>query len=124
MTITLWSLRSAHPELFAQQTWFAGEAFVQRPLGSPLERLPDNVIERGQFPSADCPSAVELAELFVRTPTAPIWNGFLWCSDADQWGQRVFVGGLGTQRGFAGNGVFQIHRFVNFTDEWGVPVWA
>jgi hypothetical protein len=122
--ITLRGLREAYPSMFAAQTWFDSEEFLDAPMETPLLRLPDKIVCRGMAPfdSTLCPTAVQLADLYVRHPLADVWHGFLWCADTDRWHQRVFVGGLGMERGFSGSG-FQIHRFVTFTEDWGIPVW-
>lgn len=119
---TLRSLLEAHPEQFAAQSWYLGEAFLERRLGRRLEGMPQ--ISGGLIVPEPhkCPTAVELADLYLREPQRDIWRKFLWCKDADQWGQRIFVGGLGMTRGFSGQR-FQIHRFVQPTPEWLVAVW-
>lgn len=120
--VTLKDLLRDHPEQFAPQTWYRGEAFLDRALGKHLD-LPNKVLSECTVPPPSrCPTAVELADLYVRFPTLPCWRGFLWCKDADQWGQRIFVGGIGMDRGFKGNG-FQIHRFVQPTPDWGTLQW-
>lgn len=122
--MTILRLQREYPHLFAPQTWYAGESFIERRLLHPLPGIPARVAPVGDLlASVACPWAVELVDLFVRFPNAPMWERFLWCADTDQWGQRIFVGGLRMSRGFAGTGLFQIHRWVRPTADWGVPLW-
>lgn len=120
--VTILSLREQFPKLFAAQTWFAEEPFASQLLLRRIDDLPRYLSNPGRLPRRRCPRAVQLVELYTRTPTEPLWHRFLWCEDTDRWGQRVFVGGIGMERGFLGTG-FQIHRFVTFTSDWGTPIW-
>ena len=120
--VTLKDLIQEHPEQFAAQSWYLGEAFLERRLGRRLEGLPHLCPGLVVPEPHKCPTAVELADLYLREPHRALWHGFVWCKDADQWGQRIFVGGLGMDRGFKGRG-FQIHRLVQPTHDWKVAVW-
>lgn len=120
--VTLRSLVAAHPHQFAAQTWYLTEAFVDRRLGASLEVPLKSKPFREEPAQSTCPSAVALADLYLRHPNLELWRGFVWCKDSDQWGQRIFVGGLEMRRGFSGGG-FQIHRHITVTDDWRLPVW-
>ncbi len=110
------SLRAAHPRLFYEQEWFFGEAFMDRPLRHPLPAVPTSIVNRGRVPTDRLqPTAVELADLYVRTFYDPVWRNYLWTSDVDAHGQRVYVG-------VNGHGL-EIHRHLAITDRWGVPLW-
>ena len=120
--VTLKDLLQEHPTAFASQSWYLGEPFLERRLGRRLEGLPQICPGFDMPEPHKCPTAVELADLYLREPQRDLWKSFLWCKDSDQWGQRIFVGGLGMSRGFDGKG-FQIHRYVVPTPDWVVAVW-
>ena len=111
--MTLRELIAAHPAMFYRQSWFEGEAFVERE-ATDLP-MPSGVAtsDSGLLAVA---SAATLAALYVRDPSHPCWKRYLWTTDLDRYGQRVYVGdnGLG----------FEIHRHIHLTERFGVPVWA
>jgi hypothetical protein len=117
--ITLVRLRRDYPYLFYAQSWFTGEPFMTAPLETPLPRLPDQVTCRGMVPtnSWTLPTAVQLAELYVRYPNAEVWQNWLWTSDCDQQGQRIYVGGVTNGKGF------EIHRHLAITNRWCQVGW-
>jgi hypothetical protein len=114
--VNLRALRAALPDLFySGQTWFDREPFMDvehdptRPLAFP---------EFARAASANHESTVPaflLALLYVHYPNNPIWSKYLWTSDFDRQGQRVFVG----QNGHG----FEIHRHLYVTERFGLPVW-
>ena len=105
----------AHPDRFYSQTWYEGEPF----LNGRAERieLPDRVAPHafGFMWPDDLPNAATLALLYVRFPDDPIWRRYLWTSDTDSHGQRVYVGENG-------HGL-EIHRHLDLTERWGYPQW-
>jgi hypothetical protein len=120
MSVTLRSLRAAHPALFAPEPWGDDAAFLDAPLEAPLPRLPAMVITLPQLPDDSwlLQSAVQLAELYVRTPTAAVWSRFLWTADVDRAGRRVYVGGVTPETGW------QLQWHAPLTRQWGFPSWA
>ena len=119
--VTLADLVRAHPKLFYPQTWYLDEEFMHCPMEEALPGLPDAVLCSGVVPDDSwlSPTAVQLADLYVRIPDAEVWERFLWCADLDQWGQRIFVGGV-TQ---VSPRALQIHRHLHITKRWGIPRW-
>lgn len=128
--MTLAELCAQHPDLFYPQSWYADEAFMHTPLphDAPV-RIPTELRGAGCVPLVDVDSrycqragtllypAVVLASLYVRRPQASIWKKYLWTSDRDHAGQRVYVGG--TRHGHG----LEIHRHLSIGSEWGVPAW-
>lgn len=117
--MTLRMLRYAHPELFLMsQDWFLGQDFIDKPCGSIT--VPPIVVEhRGQVPghNGNLVTAAVLANAYVHNPKLPIWRDYLWTSDVDSEGQRVYVGGTANGRGF------EIHRHIHITQRFGIPLW-
>ena len=115
--MTLRELRTYHPHLFAEQTWYLGEAFMDWDAGNPV-RLPTFTpcaTPNGQ----ELPRAAMLAKLFVTYPNARVWGQYLWCADTDRFGQRVYVGGVSEANGRK----FEIHRHLAITERWGCATW-
>lgn len=112
--MTLSELRKAHPEKFYPQTWYAGEAFMEREAGY---RSAPTRIERGY--TADraefLPFAASLARAYVVDSANPIWARYIWTADVDSEGQRVYVGDNGKG--------FEIHRHIHITERFGIPIW-
>jgi hypothetical protein len=112
--MTLREMIRRYPDRFYFQTWYEGEAFLEaqpRPwLGWPDQVLEnaDGVAELATYTAAD------LAGMYLEHPDRPIWLRYLWTSDTDAQGQRVYVG--------ANSGLFEIHRHLALSDRWGVPV--
>ena len=117
--LTIRRLRNRYRTLFhPTQDWFEREAFIDAPL--PHEMAHDTTpTARPGIPGRweALPSAVELAALYVLDREAPVWRDYLWTSDTDAEGQRVYVGGTANGRGF------EIHRHLQITNRWGVPTW-
>lgn len=110
--MTLREMRRRFPEGFCPQDWFDAEPFMDREprpwLGWPgavSDFLPGQV---------DPPyTAADLAALWLQDPDNRLWIRYLWTSDTDAHGQRVYVGQNG--RGL------EIHRHLHLTERWGVP---
>jgi hypothetical protein len=102
--VTLATLQDLYPALFYEQSWFDGEAFMAT---EPDESFPrfEPVPVDGQRRSV---TSADLAWAYVQDPTASVWRRFLWTDDADQYGNRVYVGGVGEY----GIEAFQIHRHL------------
>lgn len=121
--MNLRELRAKHPDLFYPQDWFDGELFMERdqgyrerglimPTGVSYNGMPLEYIPPG---TVDFLSAVGLARLYTIHPTAEIWRFYLWTSDFDGQGQRIFVGDNGKG--------LEIHRHLRITERWGIPIW-
>ena len=104
--MTLAEIRAAVPDLFYAQSWFDGHAFMDRPEGEPLERVTVWAERIDAHPEPI--HAVDLARLYVKTPSEPMWREFLWTDDTDDHGNRIYVGGIG-KYGVEG---FQVHRHL------------
>ena len=114
--MTLAQLIRKRRKQFYRQDWYLGEAFMGVRAGEPLT-MPTSV---GTEPNGLVVSAVDLAVLYLKHPQAPLWERFLWTSDFDALGQRIYVGGLGQSK----KPGFQIHRHLEVrTPQWGWPVW-
>jgi hypothetical protein len=117
-------LRRHRPSLFhPTQDWFEGESFMWTalPADAPTE-LPTGVEYAGMSPEliatgleVETWPAVVLVNLYCKNPLAPIWSRYLWTSDHDHLGQRVFIGA--NERGL------EIHRHLHLTTRWGIPTW-
>lgn len=116
--MTLREMIAAHPEKFyAGQTWFEDEAFMD------VEPTRVNMVgcgftvpgpPRADLPSEPLHSAADMALHWLKYPEDQIWAKYLWASDTDSLGQRVFVGQNGSG--------LEIHRHLRVTDRWVVPL--
>ena len=114
--MTLAELRKQRPTMFYPQDWFDGEAFMDQEPGLTLS-MPTSV---GAESNGLIVSAIDLAVLFLKSSSMPIWRGFLWTTDCDDLGQRIYVGGIGQAK----KSGFQIHRHLEVnTEQWGWPIW-
>ena len=115
--MTLSQLRKKYPKRFYRgQDWLDGETFVNREAGQPLT-MPKST---GADHNGTIVSAVDLALLYIEHPNDPLWQRFLWTSDFDDLGQRVYVGGIGQAK----KPGFQIHRHLKVTGrQWVWPIW-
>ncbi len=112
--MTLREMIDAHPDKFYPQTWYDGEAFMDTP-DNTTTLWPNNVRDGvPRFMARPLYRAVDLAQLWLRGPTDLIWSRYLWTSDTDSQGQRVYVGQNGKG--------LEIHRHLHLTERWGVPV--
>ena len=118
--MTLRELRKTHPNAFMEQDWFDGERFMERPVapGSGLIGVPTGV--EPVRPRPQSLFAGTLAAIYVENPDDLIWQKYLWTSDIDDLGQRIYVGGIGQAK----KPGFQIHRHLHIDDKWGWPTWA
>lgn len=116
--MNLLELLGAFPGMFYRQAWYRDEAFL-RTLPNERHRVAPTVIRAGVVPDAsdDLPLAVDLVNAYVRTPSDPVWQGYLWCRDTDAQGQRVYLGGTSNGKGL------EIHRHLHITERFGVAVW-
>ena len=114
--MTLAQIVKKRRKQFLKQNWYDDEAFMGVPEGKPLT-MPTSV---GTEPNGLIVSAVDLAVLYLAHPSAPLWERFLWTSDFDALGQRIYVGGIGQSK----KPGFQIHRHLEVNGgQWGWPVW-
>ena len=113
--MTLIGLVKTHPHLFYSQDWYLSEGFTTRPTYGNVTSV--SVSLRGTIPSRNdrLATAADLADLYVRCPESPLWRDYLWTSDHDARGQRVYVGGTANGHGF------EIHRHIHITDRFVVP---
>ncbi len=113
--MTLREMIDAYPEKFyAGQTWFDGEAFMD----TEVERfdLPvqvDGLCGCGEWHQTSY-TAADLVWLWLNEDMTEFHDRYLWTSDTDSQGQRVYVGQNGKG--------LEIHRHLHLTDRWGVPV--
>ena len=120
--MTLRELIRNNPGSFYPMTWYWDEAFMdaEYPTTWP-DRLPVGVSNIGipphliMWPMEAYTPAVLLARKYIDNPTDPIWKYYLWTSDADSEGQRVYMGDNGQG--------LEIHRHIHFTERFAVPVW-
>ena len=110
--ITLRALRAERPGLFhPNQDWFDGESFMDAPSSDTPLMTPTSVRTYGA-----APRAIYLALCYVADPLRHIWRAhYLWTSDIDRHGQRIYVGDNGQG--------LEIHRHIHLTARFGVPSW-
>lgn len=120
--LTVRAFIAKHQHLFYQQTWYDGERFMLATVPTREMEPPCSVIGAGQTPGrshmlegAPLASVAELVAQYVRNPKALVWQRYLWTSDVDRHGQRVFVGNNGYG--------LEVHRHLKITERWGAPVW-
>jgi hypothetical protein len=118
--MTLREIIASHPELFhPNQTWYQGEAFMERE-AKPIETP---AFSQWSFPylfpqqQSQRVSAASLAWAYVRDPNAEVWSKYLWTDDQDSQAQRVYVGGK------SNTGKFEIHRHISISSRFGLPTW-
>lgn len=110
--MTLAEIRSDHRHLFHPQNWFLGHAFMDVE-ATGLEDF--TLFPRPLHPHNESVHAVDLAKLYVESPDDDRWRYFLWTDDADDHGNRIYVGGCGQ----FGCERFQIHRALDHVgDQW------
>lgn len=110
--MTLRELRRLHSDKFhPNQDWFEDEAFMDVKVTA--LRPPVAVVG---FVSVPLVAAARLCGLYVKRPDLPIWSRYLWTSDTDRYGQRVYIGQNGKG--------LEIHRHIHLTERFGCPVWS
>lgn len=120
--MTLLELRAAHPSLFyLDQHWYETEAFANVPAVEMGSHWSLSEV-RPSFPLLSNTDvrmihAVDLAALYVEQPTDSRWRRFIWTDDVDQWGNLVYVGGVGEY----GIETFQVHRYLKPAAYWLAP---
>ena len=111
--MTLREMIDAHPEKFYAQTWFNEEAFQHTHARADVA-MPREDFKGMPLMLSSQYTAADLAALWLENPKAAIWNYYLWTSDTDYHGQRVFVGQNGKG--------LEVHRYLHMTERWRVPV--
>lgn len=116
--LNVFGFRLRYPKLFNQsQDWFKDEGFMFE-CAKPIEDQPvlPPAFRPGAGPeSGELPRCVDLIAAYVAAPNDPVWKFYLWTSDTDHLGQRVYIG-KNERR-------MEIHRHIHLTDRFGVPVW-
>lgn len=115
--MTLRETIARHRDLFYVQNWYDGEGF--------MDLVPSGKVRAdfgwSGFPVHPFPTpvhAADLASLYVSNPSDHRWWRFYWTDDRDQYGNHVYVGGVG-EYGIKG---FQIHRHLEDPDcVWVMP---
>lgn len=103
------------------QTWYLRETFMDTPEPNADALTPPATVfdiptnPPGDHLAANLPTAVDLAALFLRHPELPLWERYVWTSDTDHEGQRVYVG--------VNHGLFEIHRHLHLTSRWAIALW-
>ena len=132
--ITLNSLRSAFgtdqaasEPCFYNQDWYLKEAFASQPLDGAWHLIRKDVLEDARarlpediertLPGEAFPTAVTCAFAFFawwfHTGGQRLWeHDFVWCSDRDHNGDRVYVGRYEDPDGVNKNGL-NVHRFLS-----------
>ena len=108
---------------FYNQDWYLAEAFMDRPLDDAWHLIRKDVLESSRavqptdllqtgfcFPPAVLCAWVFFAWYYVRNQFL-WWHDFVWCSDTDHNGDRVYVGKYHDIDGVNKNG-FSIHRHL------------
>lgn len=118
--MTLRELMRTHRGLFYAQSWYAKEGFMDEPIALPSSSvLGPPCFVPGLMPNeGEGIPALHLATAYVLSARDPVWHHWLWTSDHDRFGQRIYVGIGPEQRGF------EIHRHLHLTDRFGIPQWA
>lgn len=103
--MTLREIVAAFPDLFyaTNGIWWQDEPFMARQPRPISEFFWTSEV---QLDNGRPVHAVDLAAFYVKHPDREVWRNFLWTDDVDQWGNRVYVGGVGQY----GIEAFQIHR--------------
>ena len=116
------------PDLFylPEAAWFREHTFTEVDNGH-IMAMPDHLApcnpadpRRGIDLFGFVPFASALALLYVATPDDSLWRKFLWTQDKDDYGQRIYVGGVG----MFGIEQFQIHRHLEINENWVMPIWS
>ena len=119
--LTIAAFRAKHIHLFLRnQDWFVNERFMDARVPTGDLSAPVEVVGAGVTPGrthfaagVPLPSLAELVGQYVQHPTALVWKRYLWTSDVDRHGQRVYIG----DNGYG----LEIHRHLTITPRWGCP---
>lgn len=134
--INLRKLFGVEPEVlepcFYNQDWYLNEEFIKKPipnkwflvqkdvLADTRGLMPDLILEK--FSPVTFPSAILCAYSFfayyINTGTILWKNDFVWCSDKDHNGDRIYVGKYSDIGGINKNG-FSIHRHLSLRKCYG-----
>lgn len=118
---------AASEPCFYNQDWYINERFANESHNKPSWHLVGRGLvnhTRGKVPFQDLglPSALILAYSFFITATCIgellFSDDFVWCSDKDANGDRIYVGRYYDPLGIAKNG-FSIHRHLSITEIYG-----
>lgn len=118
-------MRAAYPTMFYSQSWYEGEDFAQVPANAFLDTRWGRPLAPPKFESSPhlrgqaLPPAVMVIAWMLRAPLHDTWSRYLWCSDVDAKGQRIYVGGVCAENGWK----IEIHRHLALTERWGVCTW-
>lgn len=122
-----YSKNSIHPN-FYNQDWYHQEKFINRGISNKWYLIKKNVIDssRGNAPSAEIeyrlPSAILTAFVFYMfwfKTNKILWeNDFIWCSDRDSEGDRIYVGKYKEKINPLRSG-FSIHRHLSLRKIYG-----
>ena len=135
-TVTLFTLRSnfgIDPDkkepCFYNQDWYMHEAFMHTPLENKWYLIKKSVFENSRAQSADLlaqeyhfPAAIVCAYIFFINYFSTgeyLWkHDFIWCSDLDHNGDRIYVAKYFDVNGINKNG-FSIHRHLRIREHYG-----
>lgn len=115
-------LMRKYPDQFYPQDWYRGEQFLNGLVGPQIIARASELGFTNALPlhqldaNGALPNAATVAALYLADPTAPIWKQYLWTSDMDRDGQRVYCGTNGKG--------FEIHRHIHLTKRFGVILWT
>lgn len=109
----------ANPSLFYAQSWYANEQFARAAASDGRICPPKSVKRLGKMPKGTIylVRAADLVALYVDHPNHPAFLDYLWTSDLDSFGQRIYVGGTRSGRGL------EIHRHLHISPRFGQPSW-
>jgi len=114
---------------FYNQDWYMHETFMQTPLENRWYLIKKNVFENSRGQNADLleqtyhfPSAIVCAYVFFVNYFSTgeyLWkHDFIWCSDLDHNGDRIYVAKYFDVNGINKNG-FSIHRHLRIREHYG-----
>lgn len=118
---------------FYNQDWYNNESFIDEPMkeGWYLIRKeiyedsralqPENLLHSFKFPTAVCCVYSFFVLWFAKNKR--VWlHDFVWCSDLDHNGDRIYVGKYNDEEGINKNG-FSIHRHLRIRRCYGSVDW-
>ena len=120
--MTLTEIVDAHPDLFYEGNgWWRGQKFAvaDHRLGAAAVPL---MVTADRTRAARSAASLAMTYAHYSTTSAPFhfngWWAFLWTADTDDYGQQIYVGGVGQ----FGIDKFQIHRHLRIDDRWVTPL--